>query len=136
MFVQGLMFLLEIGFTAAVSTEAFITPDLVTFRQVAWLSSAAFGICVASDVLVTATLIWVLRRSRTGFKRTDTIIEVLITYSICTGLVTDRAGRVHLCRLRYGHHQVIRQLRTRRAELAPVNSATSMSRTVFRGPSV
>ncbi|EJC98995.1 uncharacterized protein FOMMEDRAFT_23354 [Fomitiporia mediterranea MF3/22] len=42
----------------------------------------------ASDVAITASLIWLLQRSRTGFKRSDSIINRLIMFSLNTGLLT------------------------------------------------
>ncbi|KAI0353696.1 hypothetical protein OH77DRAFT_1522258 [Trametes cingulata] len=103
----GLMFMLELGFTAAVTSEAFILPDLNAFRKIAWLSAVCFGVGVVSDVLITSILIWVLRRSRTGFKRTDTIIDVLITYSIGTGLITDVFSIIILVLVLVGPDQYI-----------------------------
>ncbi|PIL32332.1 hypothetical protein GSI_05578 [Ganoderma sinense ZZ0214-1] len=46
-----------------------------------WLSAFA-------DVILTATLIYILHHSRTGFKSTDSMINSLILYTISTGLLT------------------------------------------------
>ncbi|KAI0375301.1 hypothetical protein BV20DRAFT_260929 [Pilatotrama ljubarskyi] len=56
----------EAAFTMAATVESFILPTLYDFRQFSWMVSA----------------------TRTGFKTTDNIIEVLILYMVNTGLLT------------------------------------------------
>ncbi|KAI0361299.1 hypothetical protein OH77DRAFT_1417538 [Trametes cingulata] len=72
----------------AATVESFILPTLYDFRQFSWMVSATYGCALACDVTLTGTLIFVLLRSRTGFKTTDNIIEVLILYMVNTGLLT------------------------------------------------
>ncbi|KAI0367132.1 hypothetical protein BV20DRAFT_1055112 [Pilatotrama ljubarskyi] len=79
------------GFTTAATVEGFRL-SLDDFKQVSWLISAVFGCAVVVDMCLTGTLVVVLLRSRTGFKRTDSLIEVLIIYSINTGLLTSIFG--------------------------------------------
>ncbi|KAJ2985400.1 hypothetical protein NUW54_g10164 [Trametes sanguinea] len=43
---------------------------------------------VSADTLLTIALIIVLRKSRTGIKRTDSMISRMILYSVNTGLLT------------------------------------------------
>ncbi|KAH9893510.1 hypothetical protein C8Q73DRAFT_535827 [Cubamyces lactineus] len=64
-----------IGFGASIadSAEAFIQPNFAEYQNI---------------------LVFTLHRSRTGFKRTDSLIDTLILYSICTGLITDLFGIV------------------------------------------
>ncbi|KAF9451650.1 hypothetical protein P691DRAFT_698895 [Macrolepiota fuliginosa MF-IS2] len=40
----------------------------------------------AADVMITVTLIWTLKKARTGFRKTDTIINRLIRGAVQTGL--------------------------------------------------
>ncbi|EIW53731.1 uncharacterized protein TRAVEDRAFT_52851 [Trametes versicolor FP-101664 SS1] len=49
------------------------------------LSSA---LALVADLLLASVLIYVLHRSRTGIKSTDTMIDLMIMYSISTGLLT------------------------------------------------
>ncbi|KAI0667840.1 hypothetical protein C8Q78DRAFT_291526 [Trametes maxima] len=86
--VAPVLMLVVLGFAIAATVEAFIRPTFADFGKVAWMTSAAFGGAVAVDSLLTGTLILVLQRSRTGFKKTDSLIDVLIIYAINTGLVT------------------------------------------------
>lgn len=51
---------------------------------------------VASDVGIAATLIFLLQRSRTGFRRSETIINRLILFTINTGLLTSMAAAMSL----------------------------------------
>ncbi|KAI0654638.1 hypothetical protein C8Q70DRAFT_1025710 [Cubamyces menziesii] len=85
----AIMFLAELGCSITLSVKAFIEPSYTDFRKFAWLISVAFGIVVFADVLLTGVLILTLNRSRTGFRRTDSMIDVLILYAMCTGLLTD-----------------------------------------------
>ncbi|KAJ8486822.1 hypothetical protein ONZ51_g4572 [Trametes cubensis] len=89
----AIMFLGELGCSITLSVKAFIEPSYTDFRKFAksmkWLISVAFGIVVFADVLLTGVLILTLNRSRTGFRRTDSMIDVLILYAMCTGLLTD-----------------------------------------------
>ncbi|KAH9896912.1 hypothetical protein C8Q73DRAFT_432890 [Cubamyces lactineus] len=86
--IVPILMLAVLGFATAASIEAFIRPTFADFGKVAWTTSAGFGAAVAIDLLLTGTLTITLHKSRTGFKRTDSLIDVLIIYTINTGLVT------------------------------------------------
>ncbi|EIW52152.1 uncharacterized protein TRAVEDRAFT_53580 [Trametes versicolor FP-101664 SS1] len=51
-----------------------------------WLISIGYGFAVASDIMLTGALVFVLHRSRTGLKRSDSILDTLIKYTINTGM--------------------------------------------------
>ncbi|KAI0667913.1 hypothetical protein C8Q78DRAFT_1081789 [Trametes maxima] len=53
-----------------------------------WLVSTGSRMATAADLLLTAILIYTLHQSRTGIKRTDSMIDVMIVYSVNTGLLT------------------------------------------------
>ncbi|KAM5544665.1 hypothetical protein V8D89_001563 [Ganoderma adspersum] len=72
----------------AATTEAFIIPTFGGFKHVTWLVSTGSTMAVTSDIIITTMLIFALRRSRTGVKRTDSMLDVMIMYSINTGLLT------------------------------------------------
>ncbi|KAJ8486841.1 hypothetical protein ONZ51_g4583 [Trametes cubensis] len=80
-----------LGFDIGATVEAFKL-SLAQFPRFSWLVSAAYGCAVVTDVLLTGALIRVLLRSRTGFKRTDSTLDMLIVYSINTGLLTSITG--------------------------------------------
>ncbi|PIL32235.1 hypothetical protein GSI_05480 [Ganoderma sinense ZZ0214-1] len=79
---------IEMGFFIAATTEAFIIPTFEGFKHVTWLVSTGSTMAVTSDIIITTMLIFALRQSRTGVKRTDSMLDVMIMYSINTGLLT------------------------------------------------
>ncbi|KAI0706387.1 hypothetical protein C8Q76DRAFT_157258 [Earliella scabrosa] len=85
--IATVVIILLIG-DAASTVEAFTTKTLERFSQVTWLFSVGSGIVTLADVIITTVLIVALRRSRTGFKGTDALIDVLILYAVNTGLLT------------------------------------------------
>ncbi|KAH9902439.1 hypothetical protein C8Q73DRAFT_670311 [Cubamyces lactineus] len=91
-FVSVFLFLGELAFAIVATIKAFVLPNLVEFRKFAWTISAAYGLSVGSNAMLTSVLIFVLHRSRTGFERTDSKIDTLIKYAVCTGLMTDLFG--------------------------------------------
>ncbi|KAI0636240.1 hypothetical protein C8Q77DRAFT_1155943 [Trametes polyzona] len=88
--LAGLSMVACLGFDIGATVEAFRL-SLTDFPRFSWLVSGAYGCAVATDVLLTGALIRVLLRSRTGFKRTDSTLDMLIVYSINTGLLTRQA---------------------------------------------
>ncbi|KAJ7649234.1 hypothetical protein B0H17DRAFT_1102534 [Mycena rosella] len=61
-----------------------------TFSQVDSLSSLMFlnfAAGTSSDLSVALALCYLLRGSRTGFQRTDSLIRVLMMYTVNTGLI-------------------------------------------------
>ncbi|KAG6333887.1 hypothetical protein ID866_5200 [Astraeus odoratus] len=53
------------------------------------LSSAINATTAAADVMIAGCLCFLLQKSRTGFRRSDTMINKLIIFSINTGLLTS-----------------------------------------------
>ena len=53
-----------------------------------YLVSARNAASTVTDVLLTSILVYSLHKSRTGIKRTDSMINVLIMYAVNTGLLT------------------------------------------------
>ncbi|TBU53549.1 hypothetical protein BD310DRAFT_141448 [Dichomitus squalens] len=79
------LFVLELGFFIA-TAEAFLHSAWSDHHT--WLISTSTALGAASDAIVTGVLVCALRRSRTGIKRTDNVLEVVILYSMNTGLLT------------------------------------------------
>ncbi|EIW52145.1 uncharacterized protein TRAVEDRAFT_75262 [Trametes versicolor FP-101664 SS1] len=79
-----------LGFAVAAGVEAFITAPLVSdLQHISWLVSIAYGLAAATDIILTSLLVFVLHVSRTGSKRTDSILDTLIIYTINTDLLTS-----------------------------------------------
>ncbi|KAI0323984.1 hypothetical protein GY45DRAFT_1365298 [Cubamyces sp. BRFM 1775] len=69
--------------------SSFIQPTFAKYEHVTWLISVGFGVALAADGILTTVLILCLRQSRTGVRRTDSVVDVLILYAITTGLLTS-----------------------------------------------
>lgn len=81
-FVQFLLGIISYGMEANVSTFQQLSTD---FRVVHAINSLS----VAADGSIALTLVFLLHKTRSGFRRTDTVINRLIIYSINTSLVTS-----------------------------------------------
>jgi len=66
--------------------------QMQTFTQLTQLenlSRAINGVGAGGDIVIAMTMIWLLHGSRTGFQKSDTIINRLILFSMNTGLLTS-----------------------------------------------
>ncbi|KAL6307329.1 hypothetical protein BKA93DRAFT_100167 [Sparassis latifolia] len=54
----------------------------------------SLGAGTAADVLITASLVYLLRGHKTGFNVTDTIVNRIVFYTVNTGLLTSVVGIV------------------------------------------
>ncbi|RPD69891.1 hypothetical protein L226DRAFT_539336 [Lentinus tigrinus ALCF2SS1-7] len=79
----------ELAFFLAATIETFMIPTFSGFEHLTWLISTGSAMAITADLLLTTVLIVTLHRSRTGIKRTDSIIDVLILYALSTGLLTS-----------------------------------------------
>ncbi|KAJ3003697.1 hypothetical protein NUW54_g5168 [Trametes sanguinea] len=70
------------------TVQAFALPLFVHFEKFTWLISAGAAMAVVADGLLTSILVTVLRKNMTGIKRMDTIVDILILYTVTTGLLT------------------------------------------------
>ncbi|KAM5537812.1 hypothetical protein V8D89_008580 [Ganoderma adspersum] len=54
-----------------------------------WMITTAVGIAIVADSILTVIITLSLHRSRTGIKCTDSLMDILILYTITTGLLTS-----------------------------------------------
>ncbi|KAI0659796.1 hypothetical protein C8Q70DRAFT_1053625 [Cubamyces menziesii] len=106
------LMLTAVGFAVATSVESFIFETFAKFQKHAWLTSAGFTAALLIDILLSGTLIITLHRSRTGFKGTDSLIDVLIIYNINTGKSPNTPSRncyslAHSCMIRASHRALV-----------------------------
>ncbi|EMD32295.1 hypothetical protein CERSUDRAFT_99686 [Gelatoporia subvermispora B] len=59
------------------------------FRSLSWALYLALGSGVSTDLFLASSLVFFLWKSRTGFRRTDSMVQVLMLYSINTALLTS-----------------------------------------------
>ncbi|EKM82037.1 hypothetical protein AGABI1DRAFT_105410 [Agaricus bisporus var. burnettii JB137-S8] len=73
-----------------------VVPQFDRFQEfqgvvIGWLSCAA-----AADILITTILVWHLRMHKTGFKKSDIVVDRIIRMTVQTGLVTSVVAIVDL----------------------------------------
>ncbi|PFH45817.1 hypothetical protein AMATHDRAFT_71062 [Amanita thiersii Skay4041] len=90
--LTALVLLLVIGEFACVVSFTSMSLHFHTFTELArlkYLSILVNALAAAGDVLIAATLCVLLHRSRTGFHRSDTMINKLILFAVNTGCFTS-----------------------------------------------
>jgi len=61
-----------------------------------WAIFLGFSVTIVIDTFIAVVMSILLYRSRTGFKRTDSILSTLIQYTVGTGLLTTAASIVYI----------------------------------------
>ncbi|KAH9858032.1 hypothetical protein C2E23DRAFT_880705 [Lenzites betulinus] len=84
--------LLSLGWDFAATVKVFRATTIFEFSHWTWIVAVAYGLAVLCDLITALALIFVLRRSRTGVKRTDTVVDALVMYTVNTGLLTTILG--------------------------------------------
>ncbi|KAI9066295.1 hypothetical protein FKP32DRAFT_399573 [Trametes sanguinea] len=84
------MIIVSWGFFLAVPVQVF--RGRLTFGNLdstsfsgEWTPTVGSALLLAGDVQLTAVLVYVLHRGRSGIKRTDSMVDVLIAYAITSG---------------------------------------------------
>lgn len=70
-----------------ISAKAFSVSTYADLDRISSLMYLSFAAGTGSDVSVAICLCYLLHKSRTGFRKTDTIINVLMQYTVNTGLI-------------------------------------------------
>ncbi|KAI9060713.1 hypothetical protein FKP32DRAFT_1577394 [Trametes sanguinea] len=70
-------------------SPSVVNVDLLTTTTGQWLICGLSGSSVFVDTCLMGTLITALLKSKTGLKRSDSLIEILVLYSINAGLLTS-----------------------------------------------
>ncbi|KAI0688911.1 hypothetical protein C8Q76DRAFT_260572 [Earliella scabrosa] len=85
-----LLFVIALAFNIAGTVDAyrFNNDTIGHLDTVAWMEAASAGALEVGDTLLTTVLVVALRRGRTGWKRMDSILDMLVLYAITTGLLT------------------------------------------------
>ncbi|PIL32230.1 hypothetical protein GSI_05475 [Ganoderma sinense ZZ0214-1] len=81
--------LMPVDLRPAVTVMTFILVTFEGFASHMWMIWVMLANAVVIDILLTGCLIFFLWRSKTGFRRTDNLLDVLMVYSINTGLSTS-----------------------------------------------
>ncbi|EMD36464.1 hypothetical protein CERSUDRAFT_84626 [Gelatoporia subvermispora B] len=85
--------------SVAFSIRGLQIDNFFAFSEISWILYTSFGLGVAADLLIAVSLVTFLQRRRTGFSRTDSVVRVLMLYSINTGALTTLCA--FLCLVMY-----------------------------------
>ncbi|TFY63410.1 hypothetical protein EVJ58_g3269 [Rhodofomes roseus] len=83
----ALLSLADLGGAIAITVTFFQSIKLLGLTSIENLFTAMFSVGIAADVILTAMLCATLHRSRSGLQRTDSVINLLIMYTIRTGAI-------------------------------------------------
>ncbi|KAF8180840.1 hypothetical protein BJ912DRAFT_1062286 [Pholiota molesta] len=84
--------LVVFSFGCGFASRAFVLGTYAKMNEASFMLYASFGSAVVVDTLIAASLCTLLIQSRTGFKRTDSIVTKLMAFSINTGILTSIAA--------------------------------------------
>jgi len=88
--IIGIVVIVHFAFGIETVVFMFIKKRFVKLSEISLKAATPFAIfAVLSDVLIAGSLCYLLYGSRTGFKRTDTIVTTLIVYAINRCLLTS-----------------------------------------------
>jgi len=68
--------------------ESYTHNNLERLHSIAWLLYTSLSLSIATDLLTTSLLCYYLYTSRTGIRRTDSVLRILMMYSIDGGIIT------------------------------------------------
>ncbi|KAF8599118.1 hypothetical protein BDV93DRAFT_526302 [Ceratobasidium sp. AG-I] len=94
--VIGLTTFTGLGFGLASFVMTFILGKFEKFIEYRWLVGGWLGAAAACDIMIVYMLSTALMTQRTGFGRTDMLIDKLMRYTINTGLLTSIIATVDL----------------------------------------
>lgn len=90
--LTGVVALLVLGEFGAVVAYEYISLKMTTYAELAtleYLSISVNVLAAAGDVLIAGSLCMLLHLSRTGFQRSDTMINKLMLFAVNTGVLTS-----------------------------------------------
>ncbi|KAI0714178.1 hypothetical protein C8T65DRAFT_155213 [Cerioporus squamosus] len=85
--IAAILVLAFAGCYIALTGLGWNAPNIQQFLKNSWLPSAGSGMILVGDFLLTASLIYFLRRNRTGVNRTDSMVDIIIMYTVSSGLI-------------------------------------------------
>ncbi|KAI0739921.1 hypothetical protein C8Q80DRAFT_203312 [Daedaleopsis nitida] len=85
--IIALLIIVTIAFDIAATVVGLQVKAFTEITRVGWLIAVGSMSIIAGDICLTLALILTLRQSRTGLKSTDSLIHVIVIYTINTGLL-------------------------------------------------
>ncbi|KAJ8482005.1 hypothetical protein ONZ51_g5637 [Trametes cubensis] len=110
--------------SCAISAHALSQPDIVTSTTSGriWLPTTGSALLLAGDLQLTAVLVYFLHKSRTGVRRTNSMIDLLIAYTISSGTLVCVLNVVSLIMSLVYQHNVVFAASTLVVEAVYTNS--------------
>ncbi|TRM63846.1 hypothetical protein BD626DRAFT_492862 [Schizophyllum amplum] len=90
---------LIVAFVYAIKCSTIAAEQIPTLGN---LVTTVNSIGAALDIIIAVTMVVILLRSRTGFKQTDTVISMLVTYVVNSGALTSACALGTLLALQLG----------------------------------
>ncbi|KAI0648731.1 hypothetical protein C8Q79DRAFT_1007304 [Trametes meyenii] len=87
--ITALLLLGEMAFATAATAETYIQVTFARFVRVSWLISVGYSMAVLADGMVAVCLTRALRRSRENHSGNETLLDVILVYTVNTGLLTS-----------------------------------------------
>ncbi|OCH88912.1 hypothetical protein OBBRIDRAFT_57434 [Obba rivulosa] len=78
-------FCLGIYYTTTIQKSGFIE----TLSGVSWAATIGIAIAMTADFLITSSLCYHLRKIRSGMQKSDRLVNLLVLYTVNTGLLTS-----------------------------------------------
>ncbi|EMD32776.1 hypothetical protein CERSUDRAFT_99153 [Gelatoporia subvermispora B] len=69
-----------------------LRPTHAAVLKIQWSALTTLSLGLAADIIITLSLVYYLLKSRSGLTRTDKLIDVLIVYTVNSGLLTTVAA--------------------------------------------
>ncbi|KAJ7260479.1 hypothetical protein B0H12DRAFT_1107526 [Mycena haematopus] len=91
-----LLAILQLSFGIAQTAEVAIVHRYSKLESTVVTSTAQGAASAACDITITAILCYILRKSRTGIQRTDSVLEKMIIYAFNRGSVTSLMALLQL----------------------------------------
>ncbi|KAF9512070.1 hypothetical protein BS47DRAFT_1103796 [Hydnum rufescens UP504] len=88
-FVQVFV-LVQFGFGVVTSVKAnTVRKPVVAAEEIMWVAVSWLATQAIADIVISTCMCILLRRRRTGFQKTDSVINRMVLYTINTGLATS-----------------------------------------------
>ncbi|TFK31579.1 hypothetical protein BDQ12DRAFT_716915 [Crucibulum laeve] len=97
--LSGLQFGVALA-ASIISSRIKFLPDFPKYSTnpcgVQWIMIWGLSVNTATDIVLAGSLMYLLQKGRTGYQKTDSIIDKLMTYTMSTGLITSITATVCL----------------------------------------
>ncbi|RDX50277.1 hypothetical protein OH76DRAFT_1349316 [Lentinus brumalis] len=88
--ITGIIFLFAAArHSCTLTLRRFILGRFSKFKSLTWETCVGLGSAAAADIIIASAMCYYLYTKRTGLKRTDSVVALLMVYSVNSGLTTS-----------------------------------------------